>query len=339
MERVVRVLDHDVHLVGEDGDSFIEDLPGVVREPALDYAELALADDAIVIDAGASLGVLSLGFSFIAPHGRVVAIEASPNTYSRLVENIAAAQATNIETMNLAVGESAGTLEFFSSPWFSAGSFVKKETFGASLHQGSTKVQAERIDDIVERLGLDRLDLIKIDIEGHELPALHGARETIRRFRPAIVVEMNFFTITSLANTMPTDFLSEIRALFPFVYDYAPGEGVFLIAEDLDVYTSVRRQFRTGRPSDLICRFEPLPSAIETELTRRAVDAVDDPGAPRVAQLEAEVAGLQAQVQTERHALETASAEVRALQASKSWKLTAPLRDLGIRLRALRRPN
>ena len=126
MERVVTVLDHEVHLVGEDGDSFIQDLPGVVREPALDYAELTLADDAIVIDAGASLGVLSLGFSFIAPRGRVIAIEASPNTYRRLVDNLAGANATNVETMNLAVGESAGTLEFFSSPWFSAGSFVKK---------------------------------------------------------------------------------------------------------------------------------------------------------------------------------------------------------------------
>jgi FkbM family methyltransferase len=337
MERVVTILDHEVHLVGEDGDSFIEDLPGIVREPALDYAELALAPDAVVIDAGASLGVLSIGFSFVAPHGRVIAIEASPDTYGRLVQNIATAGATNVETLHLAVGESAGTLEFFSSPWFSAGSFVKKETFGASLHQGSTKVQAERIDDIVERLGLDRLDLIKIDIEGHELPALHGARETIGRFKPAIVVEMNFFTITSLANTMPTDFLSEIRALFPHVYDYAPGEGLFLIAEDLDIYTSVRRQFRTGRPSDLICRFEPLPAAAETELARRAIDAVDDAAAHRIKDLEAEVAELRAQVEAGRREAETLSAETRALQSSKSWRLTAPLREVTERLRARRR--
>ena len=339
MERVVRVLDHEVHLVGEDGDSFIADLPGSVREPALDYAELALADDAVVIDAGANLGVLSLGFSFVAPRGRVIAIEASPDTYGRLVQNVAAAHAANIETMHLAVGESAGTLEFFSSPWFSAGRFVKKETFGASLHQGSTRVPAEPIDDIVERLGLDRLDLIKIDIEGHELPALHGARRTIGKFKPAIVVEMNFFTITSLANTMPTDFLSEICALFPYVYDYAPGEGLFPIAEDLDIYTSVRRQFRTGRPSDLICRFVPLAAAIETELGRRAVGPVEDASAPRIAGLEQVVETLRAEVQTGREALEVAAAQTRAMQSSKSWRLTAPLRDLSERLRVRHRPG
>ena len=337
MERVVRILDHEVHLVGEDGDSFIADLSGDVREPALDYAALALPDDAIVIDAGANLGVLSLGFSLVAPRGRVIAIEASPETYGRLVQNVAAAQAANVETMHLAVGEAAGTLEFFSSPWFSAGSFVKKETFGASLHQGSTKVQAEPIDGIVERLGLDRLDLIKIDIEGHELPALHGARDTIARFEPAIVVEMNFFTITSLANTMPTDFLSEICARFPYVYDYAPGEGLFLIAEDLDIYTSVRRQFRTGRPSDLICRFEPMPVALETELGRRAVGLVDDAPAQRISGLEQEVAALRAQVQTAREALEAAAAQTWAMESSKSWRLTAPLRDVSERLRARRR--
>ena len=293
----------------------------------------------MVIDAGASLGILSIGFSRVAPRGRVIAIEASPSTFGHLVDNLAAAGAPNVETFNLAVDESPGTLEFFSSPWFSAGSFVKKETFSASLHQGSTKVPAERIDDIVERLALDRLDLIKIDIEGHELPALHGARETLRRFRPAIVVEMNFFTITSLANAMPADFLSEIRELFPFVYDYAPGEGLFLIAEDLDIYTSIRRQFRTGRPSDLICRFGPLPDAIETELARRAIGLVDDGAVQRIAALEHEVAELRTQVQTGQEALEAAAARTREMQSSKSWQLTAPLRDLNERLHARRRPG
>ena len=339
MERAVTILDQEVRLVGDDGDSFIEHLPGVIREPALDYAQLALTDDAIVIDAGANLGVLSLGFSFVAPRGRVIAIEAAPSTYRNLVENLAGARTTNVETMNLAVGETPGTLEFFSSPWFSAGSFVKKATFGASLHQGSTTVAAEPIDDIVGRLGLERLDLIKIDIEGHELPALHGARETLRRFCPAVVVEMNFFTITSLANTMPTDFLSEICALFPYVYDYAPGEGLFLIAEDLDIYTSVRRQFRTGRPSDLMCRFEPLPGAVESELARRAIDAVDDAAAERIATLEAEVADLQEQLKTGQRETETASARARALQESTSWRFTAPLRTLGDRARSFRRPT
>ena len=333
MERVVTILDHDVHLVGDDGDAFIADLPDVIHEPALDYARAHARRQRRrhrrrrrAWESSASVS------ASIAPGGRVVAIEASPSTYLHLVDNIATAGATNVETMNVAVGASAGTLEFFASTWFSAGSFVKKETFGASLHQGSTKVPAEPIDDIVERLGIDRLDLIKIDIEGHELPALEGARETLRRFAPAVVVEMNFFTITSLANTMPTDFLSEICAQFPYVYDYAPGEGVFLVAGDLDIYTSVRRQFRTGRPSDLTCRPDPLPGPIESELARRAHRRGRRACAgARITDLEGEVAGLTAELahlraqlhDTERD-LESATAAAQALQASSSWKLAAP---------------
>ena len=342
MERVVNVLDREVRVTGDDGDAYVEQLPARIHEPALDMAQILLADDAVVLDVGASLGLLSIAFAFLAPRGRVVAIEASPPTYEHLVGNVARAGVANVETMNVAVDEVPGTLEFFASPWFSAGSFVKKATFGAALHQGSTPVPAEPIDAIVERLGLERLDFVKVDVEGHELPALRGASETLRRFEPDVVVEMNLFTITSLANTMPTDFLAEIRARFPYVYEYAPGEGCFGLEHDLDAYSSIRRQFRTGRPSDLLCRFTPLPEGDRSELARRAIAAATEPAATELVELRAEVEELRAQLQAREAALADAAAEARELaernaalgaeaaelRASTSWRITAPLRQL-----------
>ena len=44
------------------------------------------------------------------------------------------------------------------------------------------------LDDIVDDLGLDRVDVIKMDIEGAERVALQGARRTIRRFRPRMAI-------------------------------------------------------------------------------------------------------------------------------------------------------
>jgi hypothetical protein len=61
------------------------------------------------------------------------------------------------------------------------------------------------IDAEAARLGLPRLDLIKMDIEGSEGPALRGALATLRRLRPAVIVE------THVVRGVPT--LDEVRAV------------------------------------------------------------------------------------------------------------------------------
>ena len=47
------------------------------------------------------------------------------------------------------------------------------------------------IDGVVERLGLDRLDFVKADIEGWELQLLRGAERALERFRPRLLLELS----------------------------------------------------------------------------------------------------------------------------------------------------
>jgi UDP-3-O-acyl-N-acetylglucosamine deacetylase len=56
-----------------------------------------------------------------------------------------------------------------------------------SLHP-QVKVPLTTIDKIVAELKLPRVDFIKMDVEGAEVPALHGANDTIQRFKPRMAI-------------------------------------------------------------------------------------------------------------------------------------------------------
>ena len=68
-------------------------------------------------------------------------------------------------------------------------------TFGEFFNESVEMLREERVptqtvDALVAGQGLERVDLIKIDVEGHEFQVLTGAVETITRFRPQILIEV-----------------------------------------------------------------------------------------------------------------------------------------------------
>lgn len=329
IERTVRLLGTEVRILGNADDGFFENLPDEIREPVLDYAGAVLPSEAVVLDVGANLGLLAIGFARLAPNGRIIAFEPSPTTFQNLEKNVEMAKADNVTTMNVALSDGKGELEFFDSPWFSAGSFVKEATLSATVHRGSILVPARTVDEVVDELGLTRLDVVKIDVEGHELRVLRGAMGTLAQFHPTVLIEMNIFTVSSFGNVLPLDFLSEICSIFPHVYDYRHGEAIWPIASESDMYGRVQNQFRCGRPSELICRFDPLPQDIERELSAASIqvpirDLTGQGG---------EVKSLRAQLASQRATLDRTMSEVVALRSSTSWKVTALLRWLSDKLR------
>ena len=68
----------------------------------------------------------------------------------------------------------------------------------------TVNVEMTTLDILVKQLGLKRLDLVKIDVEGFELDILKGAIETIKTFNPRfVVVEFNSFAICCNRNQSP----------------------------------------------------------------------------------------------------------------------------------------
>jgi hypothetical protein len=88
-------------------------------------------------------------------------------------------------------------------------------------------VTTARIDDIIAAERLERLDWMKLDIQGGELAALKGASSALRRFRPRILMELDAETALGSGWTE-----ADLRAYFDDVgYSLRQFEGIIFLAE------------------------------------------------------------------------------------------------------------
>jgi FkbM family methyltransferase len=133
--------------------------------------------DWMVADIGANVGLYSLLLSRLAPRGHVHAFE--PTETARLLrENLAATGAGNVSVHEVALGDRSGMREESIH-----------RIWGAPPETG--RYRFITLDDFVNEASLTRLDCIKIDVDGFDLEVLKGARETLLRFDPWLVVELN----------------------------------------------------------------------------------------------------------------------------------------------------
>jgi FkbM family methyltransferase len=134
----------------------------------------------VVVDVGACLGDMTATFSeFVGPKGWVHAFEPNPMVMDCLCYNVARRE--NVLLYDFALGASKGQ----------ANIIVDHNNIGASylLRINSGTVEVRPLDDIAR--GWDRLDFIKIDAEGYEPLVLAGAKMTLRRLRPVLLVEID----------------------------------------------------------------------------------------------------------------------------------------------------
>jgi FkbM family methyltransferase len=148
--------------------------------------------DAVVIDVGANIGAQALPIvNRLGENGRVIAVEPADAAIRRLRDNCAlnasaAARVTIVHRALGAPGETAAPTYFASWP-------VAPAAGAHPVHQGAperSSAAASTLDSLVDELGLTRVDVIKLDVDGHELPVLRGASATLARHHPVVIFEM-----------------------------------------------------------------------------------------------------------------------------------------------------
>lgn len=138
------------------------------------------------LDVGGNVGYFSLSAASWYPRLRVVAFEPNPKLNRILRDNVGR-NGLDVRVEQLAVSDRRGQQTFFLPRSDMSGTL--DPSFNETV-ESSIVVSTTTLDDFVPTLAPATPIVIKIDVEGHEEAALRGARATIERFRPDILLEV-----------------------------------------------------------------------------------------------------------------------------------------------------
>jgi len=161
------------------------------EEMEMKFVKKLLRRHMTVVDVGAHHGLYTLLASkCVGWDGHVVAIEPSPRECARLEKHLRLNRCSNVELVPYAAGEDPGEADFYLvngfHDWCNS---LRPPAIKESA--GTVRVQVRRLDDILSELEISKVDLVKLDVEGAELPVLYGATKLLqRKSPPAMLVEV-----------------------------------------------------------------------------------------------------------------------------------------------------
>jgi len=155
------------------------------------FIKQVIREGDVCVDVGANQGYIALHLARgVGSDGRVVAIEPIEPIFQRLQANIEYNRAHQVICVQSAAGDCVQTVDMWYNP---AESILSSVHHRSSAQAIRVRVQQEPVDSILERLltstQLDKLILVKIDVEGYEPMVLKGLQQTLRRSKPLLWME------------------------------------------------------------------------------------------------------------------------------------------------------
>jgi FkbM family methyltransferase len=167
-----------------------------------------------VVDIGANLGIFSIWASrYLAPSGRIIALEPHPGAYRVLQRNLSRVHCA-AQSLNVACGATEQTLPLYFSP-----GRLTVATLEGSAGQGLERIDVpvRRLDDVLSELVAERIGLLKIDVEGWEPQVLDGAEDCLRR-TDRVVLEVGRDKLSSVEERLAAASLT-IRGVVDGIWD------------------------------------------------------------------------------------------------------------------------
>ena len=208
---------------------------GLYERDCLHFLQQVIRPGNMVIDVGANLGVYTMAMArLVGPKGMVWAFEPQVDVYRELCESTT--RLSQVQVFPFALTDKPCEIEMFVPKLMG---MLPEPALASAEGKGrcgiKSLVQGVPLDSLIDRV--EGLTFIKVDIEGHEVSFLEGAREIIARFRPTIQLEW-------LDRERPDDFLSQWLIRYNYHAGYVGQRGTIqrwkpadkLPASTLNVY-------------------------------------------------------------------------------------------------------
>lgn len=158
------------------------DVYGEYSEGEIELFRQLLRPGDVAIDVGANIGALTVPMArLVQPGGAVVAFEPQRAIFDVLCNNLRLNTLTNINAFRRAVGSTTGVIRV------PALDYARPDNFGGVSLGAANGEEVQLVT--IDSLGVPRLRLLKVDVEGMEHDVVTGARATIERLKPALYVE------------------------------------------------------------------------------------------------------------------------------------------------------
>jgi FkbM family methyltransferase len=141
----------------------------------------ARLQDGVLFDVGANHGAHARLLRILAPTARILAFEPHPTTFAMLRELMA--DMPSVALSNQAMGDSPGPLTLYDFGFSDGSTQASLSEAAVAFYSDDIvahAVDCTTIDDFMASAGIDRIDFLKIDTEGHDLAVLRGARAALR---------------------------------------------------------------------------------------------------------------------------------------------------------------
>jgi len=160
---------------------------GVFEADCVKIVRALVKPGQVVLDVGANIGYYTIILAkLVGPEGRVFAFEPTQHFRTVLERNVAANKLTNVEIISTGLSSKAGKGQIEIGQ-----STATLHVPGGAQLEASESISLTTLDAFARDRNLERLDFIKVDIDGHEPAFLDGAHDTLTRLDPPILLEIS----------------------------------------------------------------------------------------------------------------------------------------------------
>ena len=155
-----------------------------------DYSTLidSIQNAKVILDIGANICSKSMLFSTLNPSARILSFEPHPVTYKKALANLKLNHFENIELHNLGLGDKKEVVKLFEVNQHNPG---MNRILNHDTEFPYIEIEVDLLETVMLQNAVDKIDFVKIDVEGYEYAVLKGGEEIIKLSKPIIFLELD----------------------------------------------------------------------------------------------------------------------------------------------------